>query len=285
MTLPPDPARRLNATIEGEGPRTLVFANGFCTTPDAWDAVRLAVPAGWRVLRFQYVGNPGTDEGAWAARRYATLHGHADDLVALLEQLDVRDALVIGHSMGGMVGALAHVAAPARIGRLVMIAASPRYVDVPGEYVGGFDRATIDRLYADADADLAAWMGGFAPLVAGREASAEVVGGYVNHLRSMRPDVARLMLRSFFDSDFRDLLPRVRCPVTVLQPARDAAVPLAVGEYLARTLPRATLRVLDVTGHLPHVTHPEHVRRALRPLLEGAARDDAGGLAPRSMPG
>lgn len=284
MRLPPDPVRRLNATLEGEGPRTLVFANGFCTTPDAWDVVMRDIPAGFRVLRFQYVGDPGTDEGAWAARRYATLHGHADDLVALLEQLEVRDAVLVGHSMGGMVGALAHVAAPARIGRLVMIAASPRYVDIPGEYEGGFARATIDQVYAEADADLAAWMGGFAPVVAGRDASAKVIGDFVSHLRRMRPDVARLMLRSFFDSDFRELLPRVACPVTVLQPARDVAVPLAVGQYLARMLPRATLRVLDVTGHLPHLTHPAEVSRALRPVLEEAAREVAAGRRPRLTP-
>lgn len=268
----PDPVRTLGATLEGDGPRTVVFANGFCTTPRAWDVVRSALPPGWRVLRFQYVGDPGTDESGWAARRYETLHGHADDLVALLTHLDVRDAVLVGHSMGAMVGALAQVAAPERIGRLVMLAASPRYVDVPGEYVGGFSRATIDDLLAQADADLAAWMGGFAPVMFGEGAPARLLGEFVGQLTRMRPDVARLTLRSTFAADYRDVLPRVSCPVTVLQPERDVAVPVVVGQYLARVLPHATLRVLDVTGHLPHLTDPAPVAGALRAVLEEASR-------------
>ena len=270
----PDPIRRLNARLEGDGPRTLVLANGFCTTRESWDAVRAVVPPGWRILSFDYAGNPGTPADAWSAERHASLHGHADDLVALLGALDVRDALYLGHSMGGMIGLLARLADPTRLARLVLLGASPRYVDDPATgYVGGLSQADLDDTLARADADLAAWMAGFAPAMLGPEAPTPLVRDFAGFVTRMRPDVARLMLRSIFASDWRHVLPRVDCPVTLLQPARDPAVPLGVAEYLARTLPRAELRVLDATGHLPHLTHPAVVLTAFARLL---ADDGAG---------
>lgn len=266
-----DPVRRLNARLEGTGARTLVLANGFCTTRDSWDAVRAVVPPGWRTLTFDYVGNPGTPLDAWCPERHASLHGHADDVVALLAALDVRDALWIGHSMGAIVGALAHLADPACIARLVLLCASPRYVDDPATgYCGGFTQAEVDETLAQADADLAAWMAGFAPVVLGSEAAPHLVQAYAQHVTRLRPDVARVTLRSIFGADWRHVLPRVHCPALVLQPARDAAVPPAVGRYLADALPQATLRTLDVTGHLPHLTHPAAVVAAVADVFADA---------------
>lgn len=259
--------RRLNASVQGEGGRTLVLGNGFCTTQEGWDAIVDAVPAGWRVVRFDYSGSPGTPLDTWSSARYATLHGHAEDVVALLRAVHLRDVVFVGHSMSGIIGALVRLAAPELVGHLVMLATSPRYADEPGEYVGGFSREEVDASMALADADLAAWMAGLAPVVLGADAPPESVRAYATQILRMRPDVARLMIRSIFGTDYRALLRRVDCPVTLLQPSRDATVPVSVGRYLADIMPHATLRVLDVEGHLPHVTSPGVVAEALHDVL------------------
>jgi sigma-B regulation protein RsbQ len=253
-------------TLLGEGPRTVVFGNGFGTGQSTWGHQVAALQGRCRLVRFDYLGAPDADPAGYSPERHATLYGHADDVVALLEELDVRDALFVGHSMSAMVGALVAVAAPERVARLVFISGSPRYIDAPG-YRGGFSEADIAGVLASAAADYHAWAGGFSPVVVNNPATPHVVEAFAAFLRRMRPDVARATLAAAFLSDFRELMPRVRQPTLVIQPSADMAVPLEVGRYLAEVLPSATLREISATGHLPHVTAPEQVTALLEELL------------------
>lgn len=270
-----DPVRSLRATVTGDGPRTLVLGNGFCTDRSSWDAVRAALPADWRVVGYEYAGAAASDPAAWDPERHATLHGHADDVVALLAALDVRDAVFVGHSMSGMVGLLARLAAPARIGRVAVVSCSPRYVDDPATgYVGGFSAEAVDASIAQADADLAAWMAGFVPALLGPETTPQLVRDYAGQLLGMRPDITRTMLRAIFRADFRAVIPRVDGPVHVVQPELDATAPATVGAWLARTLPHGMLHPLPTRGHLPHLTHPALVAEVLRDVLARHAAAD-----------
>lgn len=266
-----DPITRLNATVTGHGPRTLVLANGFCTASSSWDAVAANITgAGWRLVRFDYAGTPRAPRDGWSSARHGTLYGHADDVVQMLDALDVRHAVFLGHSMSAMVGALVRLSAPTMVDRLVMIGASPRYID-EADYVGGFSRDDVDALLQVAEQDLARWIAGFAPLALGEGAAPTHLADYAEHLVAMRPDIAMMMLRGIFLSDFRDILSRVDCPVDLLQTSDDVAVPRVVAEYLARALPQARLHMLDCQGHLPHLTHPALVLPIVTQVLREAA--------------
>lgn len=215
------------------------------------------------------MGNPGTAHDAWNADRYEQLYGHADDVVRLLQELEVTDGVFVGHSMSAMIGALAHVASPTTIGHLVMLGASPRYIDGDG-YTGGFPLDVVENLITSAERGLEQWIAGFAPLTLGADAAPEHLHDYVAHFLAMRPDVARQMIASIFRSDFRHVLPRVRCRVDVLQSERDDAVPLCVAEYLRTSMPHAALHMLPVSGHVPHLTHSTVVAPLLRRLVQAA---------------
>lgn len=266
-----NPITRLNATVTGHGPHTLVLANGFCTASSSWDAVVANITAaGWRLVRFDYAGTPRAPGDGWSAARHGTLCGHADDVVEMLDALDVQHAVFLGHSMSAMVGALVRLGAPSLIDRLIMIGGSPRYMDAP-EYTGGFSQGDVHALLHTAEQDLALWIAGFAPHALGDGAAPVHLTDYAAHLLAMRPDVAMTMLRAIFLSDFRDILARVNCPVDVLQTEQDVAVPRVVAEYMVQALPQARLHMLDCRGHLPHLTHPELVLPVLTSVLREAA--------------
>ena len=162
-----------------------------------------------------------------------------------------------------MVGLLAAAAAPDRVGRLVLLAASPRYLDDDG-YAG----------------DYHAWAGGFSALAVGRADRPDAVAEFADSLRRMRPDVAHRTLTTILTGDYRAVLPRVEQPVTVVQPRADVAVPTAVGRYLASRLPSATYRELDTVGHVPHLTDPAAVLAVLRDVLPNVF-----GAEPAAVPG
>lgn len=253
----------------------MVLANGLGTSQHAWRDVAAAFEGCCRVVRFDYVGTPGTGEQAARPERYDTLHGHVDDVISLLDTLGLSDVTWVGHSVSGIIGLLAAAAAPALIGRAVLVAASPRYLDDTG-YVGGFSEADIDGLLAAAASDYHAWVGGFSPLVVGRTDCPAVVEEFADGLRAMRPDVAMQTLRSIFLSDHRRVLPQLRLPVAVLQPEADVAVPPEVGRFLASSLPHAELRELRARGHLPHLTACDEFVAVLRQVMRdwGVAVDD-----------
>lgn len=85
---------------------------------------------------------------------------------------------------------------------------------------------------------------------------------------STDPVMAKTFAEATFFADNRADLPRVSTPCLILQHARDALAPLAVGEYLHAHLPLSTLQVLDVTGHCAHMSHPHLVIEAVRGVLK-----------------
>ena len=257
----------LNASIVGEGERVLVLGNGLGTTQRTWRHIVAAFRSRYRIVQFDYVGTPDADAVEFEAARYQTLHGHADDVLALLDELEVRDATWIGHSVSGMIGVLAGVARPDCLSHLVLVSASPRYLDDDG-YVGGFTPAALADLLSAAAADYHAWVAGFSPLAVGHAAVPELVEEFAATLRRMRPDVASRTLTTVLTGDYRALLPRVTQPVTVIQPQSDVAVPPAVGRYLAAQLPHAEFHEIAAVGHVPHLTSPAAVIAVLEQVLE-----------------
>lgn len=261
-----NPSQLLDATVTGSGPRTVLFGNGFGTTQRSWDAIVRHVPTGWRVVRFDYVGTTPVTTPQWIPERYESYAGHADDVVRLLMHLDVRDGVFVGHSMSGMVSAMAAARAPERLKHLVMLGASPCYANIDG-YCGGFAPAEIDDLLRQVDADLAAWMAGFSGLLMGRDANSHLLHGYITNMLALRPDIGRTILHSIFRSDHRAVLAQLSATTTIVQPAEDVAVPLTVFDYLVKHTRCTGQHVLPVSGHLPHLTHPQLVVPIVRDLL------------------
>jgi sigma-B regulation protein RsbQ len=60
----------------------------------------------------------------------------------------------------------------------------------------------------------------------------------------------------------------VRIPALILQCSEDMVAPLEVGDYLHREMPGSTLRVMEATGHCPHMSHPEETIRLMKEYLQ-----------------
>lgn len=245
----------------------MVLANGLGTSQDTWRFVVAALGSRVQVVRFDYAGMSPHTEDAFEPVTYATLHGFADDVRGLLGEAGLRDVLFVGHSVSGMIGAIAAAVAPDLIARLVMINAAPRYLD--GEaYQGGFTDDMLAGTLAAAKSDFRAWAAGFAPLAIGPEATDEGIAEFSGYLRRMRPDVGLMTLRTILEGDYRSVLPRVTQPVTLLQSREDVVVPWSVSEYLQAHLPNAELFALNSRGHLPQLTAAGEVISALELVLD-----------------
>jgi sigma-B regulation protein RsbQ len=84
---------------------------------------------------------------------------------------------------------------------------------------------------------------------------------------STDPVAARVFAQATFFSDNRADLPKVSAPCLVLQHRHDALAPVAVGEYVHAQLPHSTLKVLEVSGHCAHMSHPSSVVELVREFI------------------
>lgn len=258
-------AAALHAVTElGSGSSTIVLRHGLGGDQTQWAPVAAALAQHARVVTFDNAASGRCAPQVFSPERHSNVLGFADDLVAVCSDLGVRGATYVGHSVGGMAGALASVADPGLFSRLVLLCGSARYADDPSTgYVGGFSTEAIDEMLETVRTDFMRWSVGFAPLVMGNETRPELSEEFARSLRRYSPEVAYTVFLAAFRSDFRAHMHRVAPPTLLLQSSHDPAVPLAAAEWLAAEIPDARLRVLRAHGHFPHVVAPAEVLEAL----------------------
>jgi sigma-B regulation protein RsbQ len=222
-------------------------------------------------VRFDYVGCGKSDLSAYDPARYRTLDGMAQDILDVVEALDLRGVVLVGHSVSSVIGALAINRAPERFAALVMIGPSPRYINDP-PYVGGFERPDIEGLLDTMDRNYIGWANFLGPVVMGNADRPELAEELVTSFCSTDPVVARHFAEATFFADNRDDLADVSVPTLVLQCSQDLIAPQSVGEFVAASIPTSTLRYMRATGHCPHMSHPEETIALIREFLAGAAQ-------------
>lgn len=260
---------RNNVRISGrpDGP-VLMFAHGFGCNQDMWRPLLPFFEDNHRVVLFDHVGSGRSELAAYDKLKYASLDGYAQDLLEICEQLDLRDVVLVAHSVSAMMAVVAAVAQPDRFARLVLVAPSPCYVDDPADgYVGGFSAEDIEGLLQSLDSNYLAWAAAMAPVVMGNPQAPELGEGLTESFCRTNPDTARDFARVTFLSDTRPLLGLVRTPALILQCSDDVLAPAEVGEYVRDRMADSTLTRLAATGHCPHVSAPGETASAILDYL------------------
>jgi sigma-B regulation protein RsbQ len=258
---------RNNVRVFGQpdGP-PIVFAHGFGCDQNMWRFVAPAFESDHRVILFDYVGAGGSDLTAYDAGRYATLDGYATDVVEIARELDLHDAVFVGHSVSSMVGVLAAAREPERFGTLVLIGPSPRYIDDEG-YTGGFEREDIVELLESMSANFLGWSSAMAPAIIGNADRPELGEELTESFCRTDPDIAARFARATFMSDNRADLATVSVPTLVLQCSDDVIAPTVVGEYVHNEISGSVFVQLDATGHCPNLSAPRETIDAIRAFI------------------
>jgi sigma-B regulation protein RsbQ len=244
----------------------MLFAHGFGCDQNMWRFVAPEFEADHQVVLFDVVGMGGSDVSAWSPERYDSLDGYATDVLEIMEALDLRDVIFVGHSVSAMIGALAALRAPDRFAKLVMVGPSPRYIDDEG-YVGGFAREDIDELLASLDSNYLGWSSAMAPVIMANADRPALGDELTASFCRADPAIASAFARVTFLSDNRAELRDIPIPTLVLQCADDVIAPDAVGAFVASEIPTATLVRMNATGHCPNLSAPAETIAAIRAFI------------------
>lgn len=248
----------------------MLFAHGFGCDQNMWRLITPAFAADYQVVLFDYVGSGKSDLQAYNPERYGRLEGYAQDVLEICEALDLQNVLFVGHSVSSMIGLLAAIQAPQRFERLILVGPSPCYLNDPPEYHGGFERDDILGLLDLMDRNYLGWANFLAPVIMKNEEYPALSQELEESFCSTDPVIARRFAEATFLSDYRGILAEATVPSLILQCAEDAIAPAEVGHYLHRHLPHSTLKLMQATGHCPHMSHPDETIQLIQDYLSAA---------------
>jgi sigma-B regulation protein RsbQ len=255
-------AARNNIRLNGAGDRTMVFAHGFGCDQNMWRFVEPAFRDRYRTVLFDHVGAGQSDLAAYDAAKYARIEGYAADVVEIGRELDLQNAVFVGHSVSAMIGALASIAAPGMFAKLVMVGPSPRYIN-DGDYVGGFSAAQIEELLASLADNHMGWSAAMAPAIMGNGDRPELGEELTNSFCRTDPEIARQFARATFTSDNRADLPKVTAETLILQSSDDIIASENVGEFVHKAVAGSRIVYLKASGHCPNLSAPREVISAM----------------------
>lgn len=258
---------RNNVKISGKGSQALMFAHGFGCDQNMWRFVVPAFEEDYKIVLFDYVGSGESDLNAYQPARYGDLRGYARDVLEICDALDLKDVIFVGHSVSSMIGVLAATERPELFKKLILVVPSPCYINHPPDYVGGFDRADIEGLLDMMDKNYIGWANFLAPVIMKNADQPELGAELETSFCSTDPKIARRFAEATFYSDNRADLPKVKTPSLIIQVTDDAIAPVSVGEFLHKNLPESTLRLMDASGHCPHMSHPRETIEIIKEYL------------------
>jgi sigma-B regulation protein RsbQ len=247
--------------------RPIIFAHGFGCSQAVWRHITPAFVDDYRVVVFDAVGAGGSDLSAYDRGKYDSLHGYADDLLEILEELDIHDAIFVGHSVATMVGVLAANTDASRLGALVLVSPSPRYINDEG-YVGGFEESDVLALLDNVDANYLGWSSAMGPAMMGNADRPELGEELAGNFCSTDPAIASHFARVTFLSDHRDDLALVKIPTLVLQAQDDIIASIPVGTYVHEQIADSTYVLMNATGHCANLSGPKEVIEAIKHFIE-----------------
>ena len=248
---------------DGGTGQPIVFHHGWPLCGDAWATqMQYFLAQGYRVIAHDRRGHGRSTQTATGNE----MDTYAADVAALVKELDLRDAIHIGHSTGG--GEAARYVArhgKGRVAKLVLIGAVPPVMVKSASNPGGLDKAILDDIRAHVAADRAGYYWDFPVPFYGYNRDGAKLSEAVRHnwwrqgmMGGAKPQYD--CIAAFSATDFTEDLKSIEVPTLVMHGDDDQIVPIDDSARLsAKLLRNATLKVYPGFPHGMCTTHADTI--------------------------
>jgi non-heme chloroperoxidase len=251
----------------------VVFSHGWPLSADAWDAQMLfLVNQGYRVIAHDRRGHGRSGQPSEGN----DMDTYADDLAAVLDALDVKGAMLVGHSTGG--GEVAHYIGrhgEKRVAKAVLIGAVPPQMVKSANNPNGLPMSVFDGIRAGVAANRSQFYLDLAtPFYGFNRPNAKVSQGLVQDFwrQGMAGSIKGQYecIKQFSEVDYTEDLKKISVPTLILHGDDDQIVPIDDSAKLsAKIVKNATLKVYAGAPHGMCSTHVDQVNADLLAFLKG----------------
>jgi pimeloyl-ACP methyl ester carboxylesterase len=233
----------------GQGPATLVAHGGWVGSGELWLQPFEQLSRTWRTITYDHRGTGATINRAPSI----TLELLVQDLFRVLDRLSIETCVLAGESSGASIILEAALRDPARFTGLVI---------VDGRYHGG-RTAGAARFMEGCRLNFPGTMEMFVnACVPEEDCEAERRWGKQIVNRSNGPEAIQL-LECLEVVDVEARLSEIKLPTLILHGRRDVITPLVNSENLAAKIPDSKLIIFEEAGHVPTITRPKEVAKAI----------------------
>jgi non-heme chloroperoxidase len=258
----------------GKG-QPLVFSHGWPLSADAFEDQMIFLAArGYRCIAHDRRGH-GRSSQPWSGNEMDT---YADDLARLVESLDLKDAIHIGHSTGG--GEVARYIGrhgTSRVAKAVLISAVPPLMLKTAANPGGLPIDAFDQIRAGVLADRSQFFQDLsAPFYGANRPGSKVSQGLRDSFWTQGMlcglNGAYDCIKAFSETDFTEDLRKFDVPTFVLHGDDDQIVPIgAAGMLSSKIIKGATLKVIPGAPHGMCSTRKDQINAELLGFIKGSA--------------
>ena len=255
----------------GQG-QPIVFSHGWPLTADAFEDQMFFLAAnGYRCIAHDRRGH-GRSGQSWDGNDMDT---YADDLATLVESLDLKDAIHVGHSTGG--GEVTRYIGrhgTARVAKAVLISAVPPLLLKTEANPNGLSMELLDQIRAGIQADRAQFMNDFSiPFFGYNRPGAKVSQGILDsfRLQAMLGGLPNIYfcVKAFGETDFTEDLKRFDVPTLILHGDDDQVVPIGITALVSSKIVKdATLKVYPGLPHGMCSTHKDLINADLLEFIK-----------------
>jgi non-heme chloroperoxidase len=255
----------------GNGP-PVVFSHGWPLNADAWDEQMLFLASnGYRAIAHDRRGH-GRSGQPWQGNDMNT---YADDLSQLIEQLNLRNVVLVGHSTGG--GEVARYVGrhgTSRVAKVALISAVPPLLLKTAASPEGVPRGVFDDLRHSVACNRSQFYREFSvPFFGANREASRITQGTLDQfwLQSMQVGLKGALdcIQAFSETDFTEDLKQFDIPTLVLHGDDDQIVPFWATALRSRELIRAaTLKVYEGAPHGLMATHQKELNADLLAFIK-----------------
>lgn len=251
--------------------RPVVLIHGWPLSREMWEyQINDLVEAGYRVIKYDRRGF-GKSSKPWNGYDYDTL---ADDLKLVMDELDLKDATLVGFSMGGgeVVRYLSKNGS-ARVKQVVLIGAVTPFLLKTNDNPEGVDGSVFEGMMEEMKNDRIGFIDDFGKKFFGVNLVSHPVSTplleYYRMLASMATARSTQQCAvAFSQTDFREDLKKIDVPVLIIHGEKDKTVPIeASGDRTAAMIPGSTYIVYEDAPHGLFYTHKEKLNKDLIAFL------------------
>lgn len=238
--------------------KKLVFLHGWGTHPVIWEPLQVFFPDAQALPLPGYAGSDTAFNLEEMAKKIAA-------------QLD-EGTLLVGWSLGGQVAAHVALAWPEKVSRLILIAATPCFVN-RGDWPHGVESEVFAQFAESLAQDYAGTIRRFLSLQAqGSSEMREVLSQLRRKLLDQPRPAAGVLeagLEILQGTDLRENITKLETALTLIHGTGDKLAPLAAARWLADARPDAKLHEIQGAGHAPFLSHPRQVADIIGCALHG----------------